>query len=147
MLLLPIAALAVMSFLLILLLMGVAEACERRERKRRLRVGEPLFCGLSLHSMTDNARLIWATQVPALRQVEVNAEHGIPAPALHPWYAAMARRYPALYEGHSFEEWLEFLEQSRVIWRQQKRVLLASRGHSLLEQCRRACEHDSGWLR
>lgn len=146
MLLLPIAALALLAFFLILAMLCVATDCEERERKR-LYTHEAIFAGMNLNGFDDNARLLWATQVPALQYLESSPRGGVSAGALRPWYEGMARRYPALYEGHSFDEWLAFMEQSRVIGRLQGRLLLAAHGQNILDQCRRTCGHDSGWLR
>ena len=146
MLLLPIAALALLAFFLILAMLCVAGACEERERKR-LHTREAIFSGMNLNACDDNARLVWATQLPALQYLELSSRVGISASALRPWYERMACRYPALYEGHSFDEWVAFLEESRVVGRVQGRLLLAAHGQNVLGQCRRTCGHDSGWLR
>ena len=146
MLLLPIAALALLAFILIVAMLCVAGTCEERERKR-LSTREPIFCGINLNALDDNARLVWATQLGALQCLESCSRGGIPMRALRPGYQGMARRYPALYEGHSFDEWLGFLEQSQVVGRLQGRLLLAARGQNILDQCRRVCGHDSSWLR
>ena len=146
MLLLPIAALALLAFFLILGMLCVAGACEERERKRS-RTREPIFSGMNLNARNDNVRLVWATQFPALQCLELSSGSGIPAGALRPCYEGIARRYPALYEGHSFDEWVEFLEQSRVVGRLRGRLLLAAHGQNILDQCRRTCDHDSGGLR
>ncbi len=146
MLLLPIAALALLAFVLIVAMLCVAGTCEDRERKR-LCTREPIFCGINLNAFDENARLVWATQVPALQSLEACSREGMPSGTLRRWYQRMARCYPALYEGHSFDEWLGFLEQSRVVGRLQGRLLLAARGQNILDQCRRTCGHDSGWQR
>jgi hypothetical protein len=139
-LLLPIAAMAVLAFFAVLLMTCVAGTWEQRERRRRALEG--IFAGMSPRSLTDNTRLVWWTQVPALQYLESRDRQGAPANALRPLYAAMMRRYPALYEGHSFEEWLQFLSQAGVVFRQQERLLLAPHGHNLLDQCRDSCGHD-----
>ena len=146
MLLLPIAALALLAFILLVAMLCVAGACEERERKRQY-TREPIFSGINLNAFDDNARLVWATQVAALQFLESCSCGEMPAGALRPWYQGMAHRYPALYEGHSFDEWLAFLEQSRVVGRLRGRLLLAARGQNILDQCRRTCGHDSGWQR
>jgi hypothetical protein len=145
-LLLPIAALALLAFFLIVSMLCVAGACEERERKRSC-MHEPIFSGLNLNASDENARLVWATQLPALQYLESTPGGGISSSALRPWYEGVARCYPALYEGHSFDEWLAFLEQSRVVGRLQGRLLLAAHGRNILDQCRRTCGHDSGWPR
>jgi hypothetical protein len=143
-LLLPIAALAVMAFFLVLLMMTVAGACERREQQRLASPREPMFCGLSLSAANENARLVWATQLPMLERLAIAPM--LPE-SLHSAYAAMARHYPALYEGRHFEEWLQFLENSRVVCYRQGRLQLAAHGQSLLDQCRNAYRRNSQSLR
>lgn len=141
MLLLPIAALAVMAFFFILLMMTVAGSCERREQQRLPWSQESMFCGLSPSPADENARLVWATQLPIMERLASSS--GILPEALRSGYAAMARRYPALYEGRRFEEWLEFLEKCQVVRYRGGRLQLAAHGQSVLDRCRNAYGRDS----
>jgi hypothetical protein len=142
-LLLPIAALAMMAFFLVLLMLGVAVACEERERRCLGSPAERMFCGMSRNPLDENARLVWATQLPVLEYLASYSASGVLPDSLRPRYKAMARLYPALYEGHRFEEWLEFLENSWVVCYRQEKLQLATHGHSVLDQCRSSCGHDS----
>lgn len=143
MLLLPIAALAMMAFFLLLLMLSVAVACEERERRCLGSPAERMFCGMSRNALDENARLVWATQVPVLEYLATHYSSGLLPESLRPYYKAMARSYPALYEGHRFEEWLEFLENSQVVCYRQGRLQLAMHGQTVLGQCRSSCGHNS----
>lgn len=82
MLLLPIAALALLVFFFILLLMTAANSCEDRERRRPGGPVEHMFRGLNQNSLTENARLVCATQLPALEYLASNSAAGIPSASL-----------------------------------------------------------------
>ena len=140
MLLLPIAALAVMAFFFILLML-TAGSLEQREQQRLPWPPERMFCGLSLSPGNENARLVWATQLPILERLASSS--GLLPEALRSGYAAMARRYPALYEGRRFEEWLQFLEKCQVVRYWRGRLQLAAYGQAVLDQCRSAYGRDS----
>lgn len=139
MLLLPIAALAMMAFVFVLLMLSVAVACEERERRCLGSPAERMFCGMSRNPLDENARLVWATQLPVLEYLASYSAHGVLPDSLRPRYKAMARLYPALYEGHRFEEWLEFLENSWVVCSRHGKLQLATHGYSVLDQCRSSC--------
>jgi predicted methyltransferase len=47
-------------------------------------------------------------------------------------YFESACHYPEIYDGFTFEQWLEFLEDARLVTRTGKHVLLTSKGRDFL---------------
>jgi hypothetical protein len=78
------------------------------------------------------SQLIWAGQVSALtylnsRPAPVEEEH------LRPFYADAAKRYPEVYQGYSFDNWLRFLDSWWLIKREKGMVALEKAGREFLK--------------
>lgn len=58
--------------------------------------------------------LLWATQLQALQLISAAGADGVNDRSLEPLYRQSARRYPELYDGSTFEGWLEFLERANL---------------------------------
>jgi len=101
---------------------------------------EPLFSGMSYSQAFDsNYGLIWQTQVPALELIRRAGSRGLPVQTLKPWFRHALRCYPDLFEGHTFEEWLDFLCRSQVAdCGGGDHLQLTARGCELLDHCRMA---------
>jgi hypothetical protein len=76
--------------------------------------------------------LVWETQVPMLQLVAESGRRGISVTHLREAYFESACHYPEIYDGFTFEQWLEFLEDARLVTRTGKQVLLTSKGRDLL---------------
>jgi len=76
--------------------------------------------------------IIWDTQVPALRMMASAGKKGLPIRALYPLYLRSRRRYPELYDGSSFESWLEFLQHTKLVNISIGMVWLTSEGWEFL---------------
>ena len=80
---------------------------------------------------SDHA-LVWETQVPMLQLVAKSGRRGISVTHLREAYLESARHYPEIYDGFTFEQWLEFLEDARLVTRTGKHVLVTSKGRDFL---------------
>ncbi len=81
---------------------------------------------------TDQS-VIWSTQVPVLRFVldrEPRGSYYTPLKLIH---IELARRYPELYDGHTFQEWVEFLIRMGVFHFEDDAIHLTQFGREVLE--------------
>jgi hypothetical protein len=139
MLVLTIAVAAIAGFAVLLALLSFARFAERRQILAERVAPEPLFAGLSYsQAFDDDYGLIWQTQVPALELVRNAGGQGLPVQSLKPWFSRAMHCYPDLFEGHTFQEWLDFLHRSRVAQCGNDRVVLTALGYELLDHCRMA---------
>ncbi len=98
----------------------------------RPRVDEP-FTVLSISGAFDpDHAIIWDTQIPALQLIASAGGEGLPIEALYPFYRDSTRHYPELYDGCSFESWLEFLRQTQLVSVGFYRLLLMPDGQEFL---------------
>ena len=86
---------------------------------------------ITLDFDSDHA-LVWETQVPMLRLVAKSGRRGISVTHLREAYLESACHYPEIYDGFTFEQWLEFLEDAQLVTRTGKHVLLTSKGRDFL---------------
>ncbi len=77
--------------------------------------------------------LIWGTQVPALRFVSRHEPRGTCETRLTLVYAELASRYPEIYDGYTFSQWLEFLVGIRVFCLADEAVHITPAGRHLLQ--------------
>lgn len=61
------------------------------------------------------AAILWDTQLPTLELISSAGKDGIDLEDLRPMYRRSARAYPELYEGSSFEGWVQFLRDSELV--------------------------------
>lgn len=121
-------------FLAIIVLLFVASVLESRERRRRSAAARRLFPVLSLTNPLDPSyAIVWQTQLPVLEQMSAAGSMGLSVRSLRPSFSQLARRYPELYEGTTFEEWVGFLEQEGLARRTSNTMWLTAEGHTMLE--------------
>ncbi len=103
----------------ILLLLTDRSGPEKPQRRRPIAVCRPArgqFSALSISDAFDpECAVIWDTQVPALRLIAQAGHEGLPIEELYTSYTQASRRYPELYDGSTFESWLEFLRRSGLV--------------------------------
>lgn len=120
-------------FLAIVALLSIASVLESRERRRRSAASRRLFPVLALTDPLDPSYVIvWQTQLAVLEQMSAASPMGLAVKRLHPLFSQLARRYPELYEGTTFDEWVGFLEQERLARRTANTMWLTAEGHALL---------------
>jgi hypothetical protein len=104
-------------------------------RMQESMVSRPLAAlDIGLAFDTDLA-IVWDTQVPALELIAAGKDSGIRRRSLRATYKRLAQNYPELYEGSTFEQWLQHLEQAELIVCRGSRVMLAPEGRVFL-RCR-----------
>ncbi|HEV8523174.1 MAG TPA: hypothetical protein VGQ71_01635 [Terriglobales bacterium] len=128
---------SLLMFLLISVVLAVANAKERRERRRvpgRLLSPPRPYRVLPLTLAFDPERaMIWETQVPALELICRSGSKGLALERLHGCYLVAARRSPELFEGCKFEQWLAFLEQERLIVSDGERATITPEGYQFVK--------------
>jgi len=80
--------------------------------------------------------ILWETQIPALQLIS----GGVPAARLFLLYACYPKRYPELFEGATFEEWLQFLKQCNLVEVAAGEIRLTAEGSEFLGSLRPAPE-------
>jgi hypothetical protein len=96
-------------------------------------VESPPFSVLSIAmAFEPDHAMVWETQMPALQLISAARAGGVGVGRLYRSYLASAGRYPELYEGASFTQWLEFLEKAELIKRNNGRVALTAQGREFL---------------
>lgn len=102
------------------------------ERIQEEPVGEP-FSVLSIAlSFDPDHAIVWETQVPALELISAAGPQGVNLRRLQVWYLQSAFRYPELYDGFSFRQWLEFLEKAQLIVCHGRQALITHQGSEFL---------------
>src|SRR5438105_2634260 len=125
----PVLLLAVASYLVfftVLILLWVASKLEAREMRRRTTpwLANP-FPQLSISQAFDPVySRLWDAPIRALAHLRAAGPAGLTAGKLRPEFRKACRRFPEIYDGCSFVQWLQFLEQSRLISCDGRRVSL-----------------------
>ncbi len=121
-------------FLAIVALLSIASVLESGERRRRSAASRGLFPVLALTDPLDPSHVIvWQTQLAVLEEMSAAGPMGLAVKRLRPLFSQLARRYPELYEGTTFDEWIGFLEQERLARRSANTMWLTAEGHAMLE--------------
>lgn len=101
-------------------------------------------CGLGDPGET----IIWSTQIRALRFVCKHEPRGTSCADLKPIYVELARRYPEIYDGHTFHDWGQLLVDLDLFRVEAKRIHITSSGRALLEMLVAVTErqsHEIAW--
>jgi len=127
---------AVVAFVLIVSLLLLADVAERKH-VRQLRLG-PLsqpFSALSIvHAFDPERSMLWDTQLPLLEQLCSAGPKGCPLAQLYSFYLQLARRFPELYEGSSFEHWLGFLAAAELVRLEPDRGYVTAQGRQFVQE-------------
>jgi hypothetical protein len=102
------------------------------QRIKTQATGTPFSVISVAHAFEPGHALLWDTQVPALELINSGGSKGVPLQRLFSWYEGAAHTYPELYDGSSFEQWLEFLHSARLVVRNEYRVALTQEGQEFL---------------
>jgi hypothetical protein len=76
--------------------------------------------------------ILWETQVPALKLISSAGPQGVHMRQLYAWFRVAAVRYPEVYEGSGFKQWLDFLEEAQLVTFDASRVALTPKGREFL---------------
>ncbi len=78
-------------------------------------------------------KLIWRTQIPALRAV-CKQPQGVSCATLKPIYVELARRYPEIYDGYTFHDWGQLLVDMGLFYVQHQQIHITPAGRALIER-------------
>jgi hypothetical protein len=108
---------AYLFFFAVIALIAVAEFADRRERNRRpiARIRVSLASILVGDAADPVFAPLWDAHVPALRLISASGLRGFPTSSLHPCFSQLTRRIPEIFEGHTLDEWLQFLEHEQLV--------------------------------
>jgi hypothetical protein len=124
-----------LAFLSIVLLLWVANTFDKRKtcRKSEIHVG-PSFAVLSITQAFERVfAVLWDAPIHALELIRSGGTRGIPVSRLQSTFNEAAARFPEIYDGFNFEQWLQFLEDAQfVVWTEQQ-VILTREGREFLE--------------
>jgi len=127
---------AVVGFVVVVGLLLLANLAERKHG-RQLRLG-PLsqpFSALSISHAFDPERFIlWDIQLPLLEQLCSAGPKGSPLAQFYAFYLQLARRFPELYEGSSFEHWLGFLAAAELVRLESDRGYVTAQGRQFVQE-------------
>jgi len=133
----PVLFLAVASYLIffsVLVLLWIASTLEAREMRRKSIpwLANP-FPQLTISQAFDPVySRLWNAPIRALARVEAAGPIGLPVGKLRPEFRKACCRFPEIYDGCSFAQWLQFLEQTRLISCDGRRVSLTPDGVAFL---------------
>jgi hypothetical protein len=122
-------------FVLVSLVLTVVHYRERQalERIRCEPVGV-CFSALSVALAFDpDHAILWETQVPVLELISAAGPQGLHIRQLYAWFRESAFRYPELYDGSGFKQWLGILEESELVTFNVHHVILTPKGHEFLQ--------------
>jgi hypothetical protein len=97
-----------------------------------LQEGECFTAVPLLAAFEPDYAILWETQVPALKLIASGGQIGLPKYRLSACYANSAHRYPELYDGCSFQRWVEFLAREHLIVLIRGRIVLTAEGGDFL---------------
>lgn len=128
------AAASFLFFLCVVVLLCIANTLESRTLRRR-RI-PPQAKSLALLSITEAFdpiySVLWEAPIAALELIDSAGPAGIPPARLRPIYEGAAARFPEIYDGCSFLQWLQFLEETQLISWHAYKVVLTLDGQALL---------------
>lgn len=133
----PILFLAIASFpffLLVVVLLYIADTLESRTRDRNR--ASTCRHGLTLLSIPDAFdpvfSVLWAAPIAALEHIGSAGPAGLPLVALRPIYVKAVKRFPEVHEGCTLLQWVRFLEATELITWSGDRMPLTSEGNAFL---------------
>jgi hypothetical protein len=128
------AAASFLFFLFVVVLVCIANTLESRTLRRK-RI-PPQARSLALLSITEAFdpiySVLWEAPIAALELIDSAAPAGIPPARLRPIYEGAAARFPEIYDGCSFLQWLQFLEETQLISWHAYKVVLTLDGQAFL---------------
>jgi hypothetical protein len=132
MLVLFLAVASVLVFVTVLLLLWIADRLESRERRRKQCPLRPVVL-ISVDQAFDPVfAVLWEAPILALQRIE-SAGREVEIVRLYPIFSRAAKRFPEIYDGFRFLQWLQALEDAQLIaWHGQK-VALTEEGHAFLQ--------------
>jgi hypothetical protein len=127
---------AYLFFFAVIALIAIAEYADRRERRQASERGDSpavSLAGMSSTQASDPYYFgFWQAQVPGLRLIHEAGHSGTHIRNLRSCFIAVCRRFPEIYDGHTLEQWLRFLQQEQLIACSGEKVRITSQGSDFL---------------
>ena len=124
-----------LAFVSIVLLLCVANALEAREtcRESEIHAG-PSFAVFSITQTFEPVfGALWEAPMHALELIQSGGRRGIPVSRLRSTFNEAAARFPEIYDGFDFEQWLQFLEDTQFVAWNGQQVTITREGNEFLE--------------
>jgi hypothetical protein len=130
--------LAIASFLLffsIVLLLWLAETLESRNiQHKRNGCSEQPFMFLSIaQAFEPICAVLWEAPIHAMQLIQSAGTQGTSVDQMWPIFNEAASRFPEIYDGCGFEQWVQFLEDTQLICWIGHKVGLTQHGREFLE--------------
>jgi hypothetical protein len=121
---------AYLFFFAVIGLIAIAEYADRRERQRQAVPRPPVsMAGFSVSQASDPLfRDFWDAQAPSLRLISDGGNSGVRIPSLRICFTVACRRFPEILDGHTLEEWVQFLEQEQLVGCHGEKVRITPQG-------------------
>ncbi len=105
-----------------------------RRFRKPLRGGVSLTYAVPNDSEDCDDELLWETQLPALVYLRSAGSSGVSKARMAKLYCEFARVYPELYDGSTFLDWIDALENAAVAayCRLGDRIAITEKGRSIL---------------
>ena len=128
------ASASFLAFFAIVVLLLIAETLESRtiRHKRNLTLARPLALLSIAEAFDPIYSVLWEAPVSALQLIDSAGLSGIHVARLRPIYEQAAARFPEIYEGCGFVQWLQFLEETQLIAWNGCNPVLTPDGHAFL---------------
>jgi hypothetical protein len=127
---------AYLFFFAVIALIAIAEYADRRERRHIAERGNnPVvsLSGMSAAQACDPYYFgFWQAQVPGLRLIHDAGHSGTHLRNLRSCFVAVCRRFPEIYDGHSLEQWVRFLQQEQLVSCSGEKVRITPQGSDFL---------------
>lgn len=127
---------AYLFFFAVIALIAIAEYADRRERRQageRSLLPPVSLAGMSVSQASDPYYFgFWQAQVPGLRYIHDTGHAGTHIRNLRSCFAAVCRRFPEIYDGHTLEQWVRFLQQEQLICCSGEKVKITPQGSEFL---------------
>jgi hypothetical protein len=127
---------AYLFFFAVIALIAIAEYADRRERRQIAERGTSpavSLAGMSAGQASDPCYFgFWQAQVPGLRLIHDAGHSGTQMRNLRSCFVAVARRFPEIYDGHTLEQWVRFLQQEQLVLCSGERVRITPQGRDFL---------------
>jgi hypothetical protein len=126
---------AYLFFFAVIALIAIAEYADRRERRQIAERGStPVVSlgGMSAAQASDPYSGFWQAQVPGLRLIHDAGHSGTHIRNLRSCFVAVCRRFPEIYDGHTLEQWVRFLQQEQLVVCGGEKVRITPQGSDFL---------------
>jgi len=98
-----------------------------------------LMCAIPVDAEAPDCALLWETQRPALEMLRASGSTGVSKARMRKLYREFARVYPELYDGSTFMDWMDALQNAAVAvhCRAADRIAITETGRSILADLER----------